>query len=233
MQTILQYFRDFSHLIFPFNCYGCGIALDQEEETVCKLCKNDLPLTKYWMRDDNPVAQLFWGKIKVEQAAALAFFRKGNKVQALMHELKYKGKTEVGELLGEWLGEQLVNSKFDQVDTIVPVPLHAQKRKKRGYNQCDPIALGLGRAMGKDVQMQGIVRLKYNESQTKKGVYDRWLNVKELFRVETPEEFEGKHVLLIDDVVTTGSTLEACAGAILNVPRTKVSIAALGCPAPY
>ncbi len=194
---------------------------------------NDLPLTKYWKRMDNPVEKLFWGKIKIERASSMAFFKKGNKVQKLMHELKYNGAEEVGYILGNRFGECLSDSDLSNVDVIAPVPLHHSKLKKRGYNQCDSIVEGLAEVMQKPVVHQAVRRLKYNESQTRKGVYDRWLNVRELFRVETPECFQHQHVLLVDDVVTTGSTLEACAGAILSVPGAKVSIAALASPAPY
>ena len=233
MSLLIDYFRDFTHLLFPFNCLGCGAALDENENPVCEHCREDLPVTTYWRQQGNSVEKLFWGKIPVEHASAFAFFKKGNNVQRLMHALKYRGHEEVGEILGQWYGEALRETSASEVDVIVPVPLHNQKRKQRGYNQCDSIARGLARVIQRPVISNAVVRLRYNESQTTKGVYERWLNVKELFRVEKPSVLTGRHVLLVDDVVTTGSTLEACAGAILAVPGCKVSVATLACPAPY
>lgn len=233
MSLLVEYLNDFSHLIFPYNCHGCGAALDADEHVICYACIKDLPLTKYWTYDDNPIEHLFWGKIRVERAASFLFFREGNVTQRLIHQLKYKGKTEIGKILGKHFGEHLSETRFAEVDAIIPVPLHKSKLKKRGYNQCDSIAEGLNEALGIEVYDDAISRLKYNESQTKKGAYDRWINVKELFRAEKPELLENKHLLFIDDVITTGSTLEACIGAALAVPGVKVSVATLASPAPY
>lgn len=230
--TLLRYIADFSHLAFPFNCFGCNVALDEGDEPICRLCSASFPLTRYWEHDDNTVEKLFWGKLKIERAAAYVFFSKGGMVQQLIHNLKYNNKTDVGVLMGTWFGQVLNDTFYRDVDVVIPVPLHTSKQKKRGYNQCDYIARGIATAMGKSYNTACVARLRANETQTRKGLYERWINVKELFCVVEPKFIFGKHVLLVDDVVTTGATLEACAGAVLQVPNTKVSIATLACPAP-
>lgn len=232
-QILLEYLVDFSHLVFPFNCFACGIALNAGEKSICNACRNGMPLTKYWLHNDNPVEKLFWAKIPVKQAASFVFFTKGGMMQELIHQLKYKGKTAVGELMGELFAQHLCGTAYEEVDVIVPVPLHVSRQKKRGYNQCEHIANGMAAGLKKNCSPGIVQRVRANETQTRKGVYERWINVQELFRVERPELVAGKHVLLVDDVVTTGSTLEACAGALLQVPGTKVSITTLACPAPY
>lgn len=229
---LLDYFRDFTHLIFPYNCLGCGNALDENELPICDQCRDALPLTNYWNYDDNYVAKLFWGKVQLQHACAYTFFLKQGMVQKLIHELKYKRKSDAGELMGQFFGEKLNDSVYRDIDVVVPVPLHKSREKTRGYNQCDFIAKGIAKSMGKSYNTKILSRIRANETQTRKGVYERWINVQELFQVDQPQFVAGKHVLLVDDVVTTGSTLEACAGAILQVPGAKVSIATLACPSP-
>lgn len=233
MADISKYLSDFSHLAFPFNCLGCDNTLDENEEPICDQCKDALPLTRYWEYPDNEVAKLFWGKIPLTHATSYMYYIKDGLVQQLMHQLKYNGKKEVGSILGQLFGKVLKDSILKGVDVVVPVPLHSEKLKKRGFNQCDFIAAALAIQLEKSYNNRIVQRLRANETQTKKGRYERWINVKELFRVVEPQFVIGKHVLLIDDVVTTGSTLEACADAILQVPDTKVSVATLACPSPY
>lgn len=233
MHPVSRYINDFSHLAFPFNCYGCHKAMEEGESPICGECLDGLPLTKYWEQDDNAVEKLFWGKIQIERACALSFFVKHGIVQELMHQLKYNGKPQVGELMGGFFGKTLKETPYAEIDVVIPIPLHQTKQKKRGYNQCDFIARGIAIELGKSFNLNVVERLRANETQTKKGVYERWINVKELFKVVQPQFVNGKHVLLVDDVVTTGSTLEACADALLQVPGTKVSIATLACPSPF
>lgn len=176
---------------------------------------------------------MFWGRLPLIGATSFLFFMKEGLVQNLMHELKYNGKKEVGLILGQLFGEVLAETEFNEIDVVVPVPLHASRIKKRGYNQCDFIASGISMVLNKSNNNRIIKRLRANETQTKKGRYERWINVQELFRVVEPQFVRGKHILLIDDVVTTGATLEACADALLQVPDTKVSVATIACPSPY
>ncbi len=172
--------------------------------------------------------KLFWGRTNIHSASALYLFNKGSKVQHLIHQLKYRGKKEIGVSLGNYYGRELKASPlFSSVAIVVPVPLHAKKLKKRGYNQSETFAQGLAESLEVENGMDMLVRTHSSQTQTKKSRFDRWKNVEEIFQVTTPEKLEGKHVLLVDDVVTTGSTLEACANKILEVKDTKVSVATI------
>lgn len=222
----------FFHLFLPYWCYGCEAALDEGEANICDHCQQTLPLTHHWRDAENEVQKLFWGKVNIQHAGAMCYFTKGGRVQRIVHALKYDGRTDAGLLMGCLLGKSLLDSDWQMPDAVVAVPLHKTKKRRRGYNQCDFIARGVADAMGLPVVNGALLRLKASESQTRKGVYERWLNVKELFRVATPDALEGKHLLLVDDVVTTGATIEACAGALLLVPGVRVSVAALACPSP-
>ncbi|NQV51855.1 MAG: ComF family protein [Flavobacteriales bacterium] len=210
---------------------GCQAPLDLDEEHICKYCLDHLPTTKYWEHTNNPIEQIFWGKLQVVSAASYLYFSKGGIVQEMLHNLKYKHQLGVGRLLGRHFGTELAKTSFSDIDLIVPVPLHKDKLRKRGYNQCDPIVEGLAEAMDKEYFLHAIERTASNESQTRKGRYERWLNVKSLFKAAQAERIAGKHVLLVDDVVTTGATLEACAAALLEVPEVRVSVASIACPA--
>ena len=229
---LIKYLRDLSHLAFPFNCFGCKSALDEGESPICDDCRAHLPRTHYWRQNENTVERLFWGRIKLVRATSYLFFTKGGIVQEMMHQLKYNSRPEVGQILGGYFGMELDDSWYSDIDVIVPVPLHKDKLKKRGYNQCDSIVVGLAQEMKKSFRLNAVQRIRSNESQTKKGRFERWINVNEHFAVTEPDFLAGKHVLLVDDVVTTGATIEACASAILLVPGAKVSIATIACPNP-
>ncbi|MEQ9187009.1 MAG: phosphoribosyltransferase family protein [Cryomorphaceae bacterium] len=231
MNTIDRCIQDLGNLFFPFQCMGCKGSLDFDEKYICQFCLEHLPTTQYWAQKENPIDRIFWGKLRIAGATSYLYFSKGGVVQEMLHSLKYKHQLGVGRYLGEQFGSQLSESRFADVDLVVPVPLHADKRKKRGYNQCDPIVVGLASSMRTQYCLTAVERIASNESQTRKGRYDRWLNVKSLFRAVKPEVLEGKHVLLVDDVVTTGATLEACAAAILEVPNVHLSLATIACPA--
>ncbi|HBL74453.1 MAG: amidophosphoribosyltransferase [Bacteroidetes bacterium GWF2_42_66] len=228
--NISTYLNDFIELFFPRICLVCGNNLLNREELVCLQCLHELPRTNFHLQERNPVAEIFYGRVQLEAATSFFFFNKGSQYQKLIHALKYKGMKEIGILLGKHFAIDLAkSSSFASVDIICPVPLHPKKEKKRGYNQSEFIALGIAERMEKPLSTDNLARLIYTDSQTRKGRYERWENVEGIFGLNRPDEFEGKHILLIDDVLTTGSTLEACASAILSVTRnTKVSIATLG-----
>jgi len=187
----------------------------------------DLPETNFYREPDNPVAQIFWGRATVEHATAGYFFRKGNRVQNLVHQIKYRGHKEMGVVLGHEMGKTLRDSSFSEIDLIVPVPLHPKKLRKRGYNQSEWIARGVAEALGKPIDAQTLVRRFFTDSQTRKKNYDRWENVGYGFELANTDAFTGRHILIIDDVITTGATLEACIHAILSAPETKTSVATL------
>ena len=180
------------------------------------------------MQAENPVIKLFWGRTNIHSASSLYLFNKGSKVQHLIHQLKYKGKMEIGVSLGKYYGKELKAAPlFSTANIVIPVPLHKKKLKKRGYNQSETFAQGLAEAMNAETSGEILIRTHASTTQTKKSRFERWKNVEEIFKVTSPEKIEGKHVLLVDDVVTTGSTLEACANKILEVPGTKVSVATI------
>lgn len=223
-------FKDLIALVFPNNCAACNATLYRNEKTLCTKCRFDLPKTNFHDFLENPLAKLFWGKLNIEAVTALYHFDKGARVQHLLHELKYKGNTNVGEVLGSILAHDLKKSEqFSSIEGVVPVPLHPKKQRKRGYNQSYFIAKGISETMEIPVMDKSLIRVQHSESQTRKSKFNRWRNVETVFDVKKEETLRGKHILLVDDVITTGSTLEACATQLLKVDGVKVSIAALAC----
>jgi len=222
------WFTDFLNLFYPTVCAACGERLATQEKVICSRCLVDMPKTHFHHHQDNPVSQLFWGRAKVESATALFRFQKGSRFQELLRLLKYKGRKDVGIELGRQLGFELKSSElFNKVEVVIPVPLHPKREKKRGYNQANCIAIGIAESMEIVVQSKNLFRNTATETQTKKSRIERWKNVDSIFSIHQASELENKHVLLVDDVVTTGATLEACAQALLKVSGIKVSIAAL------
>lgn len=228
MNRLQQSLSDVLEFVFPSLCIACGERLVTQEKFVCFACWSDLPRTHFHENPENKVAQLFWGRVNIENATSWYSYKKGSNYQNLIHFTKYKGLKELGYEAGMRYGFELKDSKyFSNIDAIVPVPLHPKKEKKRGYNQCDWIARGLGEALQKEVNSKALYRNIYTGTQTRKNRYERFQNVDGIFSVNHAEDFEGKHILLVDDVVTTGSTLEACAYAFLKIKGVKVSIATL------
>ena len=217
-----------TELMFPRLCVVCGDKLIEQEQCICLHCLHHIPRTNYHLAPDNPVAQLFYGRVPIELATSFFRFSKGSDYQKLLHGLKYKGMMEIGAEIGKHFAIDLMQSpEFSAVDVICPVPLHPMKEKKRGYNQSWWIASGMARQMQKELSDADLKRITATETQTRKNRFERWQNVEGIFELSNPEAFAGKHILLIDDVVTTGSTLEACAQAILSKTDAKVSIATL------
>jgi ComF family protein len=215
-------------LLYPRLCIVCGDKLIEQENCICLYCLHHIPRTNFHLEPDNPVARLFYGRVNIEQATSFFYFSKGSKYQTLLHNLKYKGMKEIGEEIGKHFGTDLSQStEFNSVDIICPVPLHPSKEKKRGYNQSWWIASGIAKQLNKELSSNNLQRLTATETQTRKSRFDRHLNVDGIFELKNPEAFSGKHILLVDDVVTTGATLEACAIAILTATNAKVSIATL------
>lgn len=227
MRTITNYLNDFFNLFFPNICVACNSHLINQETLICTKCLYNLPKTKFHLDIDNPVAKLFWGRTKIEYATAFFYFTKGSKYQDMMHKFKYHNAKEIGYVLGKYFGSSIKESVFTEVDSIIPVPLHKSKLQKRGYNQSEWIGKGLAEALGKPLDVVSLQRKIATETQTRKSRYERFKNVDKIFQIENPKQILGKHILLVDDVVTTGSTLEACANAILEVEGVKVSIATL------
>ena len=228
MKRVWQGVSDVLELVFPELCITCGARLASQEKYVCFNCWHDLPITNFHKTKDNKVAQLFWGRVELENATAFFSYKKGSKYQQILHFTKYKGLKELGFETGRKYGFALSESaSFSEIDYIVPVPLHPKKQKQRGFNQSTWIAKGIASVLQKPVSENNLYRKVYTSTQTRKNRFERWKNVDGIFDIKNPEEFSSKHILLIDDVVTTGATLEACAMHLLKLPNTKVSIACL------
>lgn len=228
----MSLFYDFVCLIYPRICDACNASLLQHEEILCTVCQQQLPKTNYHLDDDNPLAKNFWGKVPIAHVAALYHFKKGGNVQHLIHQFKYKGITEIGTYLGESYGKDLLQSAFiKDVDVVIPVPLHKRKKRKRGFNQSEIFAKGLSKAMQIPCDTKTLVRTTASKTQTKKSRFKRWENVKEIFAITDTVSLKGKHILLVDDVITTGATIEACVNQLLTISDVKISVAALACTA--
>lgn len=221
-------FRDFIDLIYPETCVACGIHLTRLEKTICTACLYNLPVTKFHTMKDNPVEQVFWGRTDIFSATAFCYFVKDGKLQKILHALKYLNRQDVGEEMGRQFGNVLLESdRFCTIDAIVPVPLHPKKQRLRGYNQSLSIATGLSQSLNTEVK-DALKRVLFNPTQTKKGRYERWENVAGIFELNPEYNLQNMHVLLVDDVMTTGSTLEAAIVALQKIPNIKVSLGVLG-----
>ncbi len=224
---VKELYSNFIDLVFPPVCSSCGQLLVQGEKYICTKCLLEMPKTNYHLHKDNPVAEALWGRAKIENATALYFFESGSKYQNLIHNIKYKGQKETAYGMGLLFGKEIMESDFKNIDLIIPVPLHRAKRRKRGFNQSEWIAKGLSESMGKPLETGLLYRQKSNPSQTRKNRYERWENVEDIFSIRNNEALSGKHILLVDDVLTTGSTIDACANVLLKQQDVKLSVAVL------
>ncbi len=226
MRTTL--FNNLLSLFYPRLCVGCGEALQQHEEHLCLHCRMHLPETNFHKQKDNPLVNIFAGRVRVREVASLLYYKKGNAVQQILHALKYKGKKELGAYLGEYYGKMLIQeARFQSVDFIIPIPLHPKKQRKRGYNQSEWIAKGLSAGMGIPYRNDVLIRAQFTDTQTRKSRFNRWENVKEVFEAVPDETVQGKHLLVCDDVLTTGATMEAAIQKLLTIPGVTVSVVTL------
>jgi ComF family protein len=211
--------------MYPNLCLICGENLMKNEDYLCMNCLHQIPKTNYHLLPENPIEKRFWGKADVFRATSFFFFQKGSLFQKLIHELKYNGNKEIGESLGKYAGADLISSAdFCTIDMIVPVPLHPKKFAKRGYNQSEWIGKGLSSVLQKPQITNNLVRIKENTTQTKKLVYERFENTEGIFDLKDNLMFCNKHILLVDDVLTTGSTLEACVHALEKTENKNIKI---------
>ncbi len=195
---------------------------------MCLDCVNDLPHTDFALHANNPVEKTFWGRIPIVAGTSEFYFSKDSIIQNLIHEFKYKGNRKVGLYLGNMIGRSLLTTnRFSGINTLVPLPLFSQKEYKRGYNQSHVLCEGISEIMNIPITSKNVVRILHTDTQTKKGRIERWENVEKSFSVLDPDMLKGKHILLVDDVITTGATIEACGSAILKVEGVQLSIASL------
>lgn len=218
--------RNLIFFFFPPCCEVCGCLLVEGEKLICSYCLADMPRTFFTSHEDNPVARIFWGRIRVIYATAYMHFFKGSRYQSLLHQLKYHGRDDIGLYLGQLFGAGLSATVFAKATLITPVPLHPKKQKKRGYNQSEKIAQGMGQALGIPISSGLLYRKEFTGTQTAKGRYERFVNMQDKFGIRPGTMIENKTILLVDDVVTTGATLEACASVLIDA-GASVMIAVL------
>lgn len=228
MFVFKQLLTDFFNLLFPDTCHGCGRQLYHGEDQLCTHCIYDLSYTDFHLYPENKVARLFWGRLHCHSAMAMLYFKKGSRLQQLIHSLKYKGQSGIGIKFGEILGERLLAANaFCTADLIIPVPLHKKRLNSRGYNQSECIANGMAQMMHLPLNTTQLIRHMATGTQTRKNRYNRFENMQEVFAVTDPATLKNRHVLLVDDVITTGATLEACGQVLLEAGVKKLSIVAL------
>jgi ComF family protein len=219
--------ESFLPLLFPHVCAGCGSDILNRDMQLCLRCLDRLRETHFELYANNPVEKIFWGRLQLEAATAQYYFSKGSMVQELMHQFKYKQNKELGLQLGRMMGEQLIESGRFFPDILLPLPLFPAKEKRRGYNQAEVLCQGMSESMGIPVLNQVIIRPHHTETQTRKGRVERWQNIEGKFILKDPSAIENKHVLLVDDVITTGATLESCGEELLKAKNLMLSVATL------
>ncbi|MBS1600185.1 MAG: ComF family protein [Bacteroidetes bacterium] len=221
--------NSFSHIFFPHICVGCGTDLIDDSQLICLHCMHKLPVTHFELHANNPIEKIFWGRAPIQSASAQYYFTKNSILQQILHQFKYEGKKQIGTYFGKIIGETLSKSnRFNNLDALVPLPLFASKERKRGYNQATVLADGISSVIKVPVLNNCIERISATETQTLKNRMERWHNISGKFRLKNKEHLIGKHILLVDDVITTGATLDACANEFLK-EEIRVSIVTLAC----
>lgn len=223
IHSIKEYISDFVHFFYPMLCDSCKTPLMKNEKHLCLTCHIDLPFTPFKSSSENEMTKLLWGRVQIKYANALLLFKKNGMAQTLMHEIKYNGNQELAVYLGELLAQKISDEKL-LFDIVIPVPLHKNKLKKRGFNQSAKIAEGFSKISCVPIEFNGITRIVNTETQTKKKRFERWENTEGKFHVSEPHLFENKRVVLIDDVITTGATIEACCNELIKAGATEISI---------
>ncbi|QXP71376.1 ComF family protein [Polaribacter sp. R2A056_3_33] len=221
----MRILKDLFNLFYPKLCANCDNQLTKNENAICTFCRHDLPLTNFTNYSENKITKTFYGRITIEKAYSLLFYRKIGITKKLIHELKYKGNEEIGMFFGNWLGEMLIeNNEFSAIDVIVPVPLHPKKRRERGYNQVSKFGESLSNHLNKTFVEDILLRTSSSKTQTFKARFERFNNNDTKFQLSNITALKNKHILLIDDVITTGATLEACAKELQKTEGVKISI---------
>ena len=229
MRALLSLLADALGLVYPNVCLTCGRSLPAGVRYMCPSCLFDMPRTRFHEDAGNPLAMIFWGRVRLEHAAAWFYYFKGSRYPRLIHTMKYAGRKEIGYELGRMYALEIQGSSFAQAELLIPVPLHPWRQRKRGFNQSEWIGRGMAESMQIPMDAGNLYRAVNTKTQTKKTRLERWQNVEHVFRIRNPHALAGKHVLLVDDVVTTGATVEACATVLLQCEGVRVSVAALGC----
>lgn len=228
MPALQSAIHNILHLFFPHVCVGCGSDILDQSHYLCLKCITNLPSTNFFNQHGNPVEKTFYGRLAVKAGGAAYFFTENSIIENLVYELKYKGNKEIGYYLGKLIGNLLQETNWiADVDIMVPLPLNVKREKRRGYNQATALCKGIASVINKPFLDKAVIRTVYTETQTQKGRVTRWQNMQNVFAVAEPTLIQDKHILLVDDVITTGASLEACGAEILKVSGTSLSIATL------
>jgi len=216
------------NLFFPKVCLGCNTYLVDNESYICTNCRHELPLTNFHLDNNDALVNVFYGRVKLEHATALMHFSKKGIVQQLMHNLKYRGHQEVGLFMGKWLGEELKTiGAYQQIDVVVPVPLHSSKLRQRGYNQVTKFGEELAKALEIEFNSKVLQKTMATKTQVFKDRLLRTSGNNATFNLSENQTLKGKHILLVDDIITTGATIESCVNALLTIEGVKISVAAM------
>jgi ComF family protein len=220
--------NDFLSLIYPRYCEACEALLYKHERVICNKCALGLPKSNFHLNNKNPIVMALGGRVPLQGASSLFVFEKDGKVQNLLHALKYENQQIIGELMGQTFYKDLKNSGFfEGIEFVIPIPLHKKKQKARGYNQSECFAKGISEKSGIPLDTINFTREVETSTQTKKGKAERWANVKDAFSLKDVEAFKNKHILLVDDVITTGATIEGAWQALKDVEGIKISVASI------
>ncbi len=220
--------KSLTNLFFPKVCYACLNLLQDNEATICVDCRHDLPITNFHFNNDESVKKVLYGRVNIENGTSLLRFEKKSNVQRLIHGLKYRGYEDIGFSLGNWLGNELKTIEaYKNIDIVIPVPLHKKKLHERGYNQVTKFGQQIALALNANYFEDVLTKITNTKSQTKKSRFSRWKHSDELFSLNNTNIIENKHILLVDDIITTGATLEACASVLQQAKNIKISVATI------
>ncbi|WP_062054028.1 ComF family protein [Aquimarina longa] len=220
--------RDLAYLFYPIHCAACNNPLHKNERILCTYCRHELPLGNFHNVNAKKIEKVFYGRIKIENATSLFIFHKDSLVQNLIHNLKYRGQEEIGEELGKWLGRELSQIRdYKSIDFIVPVPLHKKRLQERGYNQVEKFGIEIAKKLNAEYINSVLKKKSYTKKQSKRGRFNRWTNTVETFDTQNESLLINKHILLVDDIVTTGATIESCVNALKPISGIKISIATM------
>jgi ComF family protein len=228
ISNLSKILNDVNTFVVPETCFGCNTVLYRGEHLLCAFCRNELPLTEFTFTEENQADRLFYGNSGVQKAATLFYYRENGMVQQLIHSLKYRGMEKIGVAFGAWYGGLLCRDEgLRDIDYVLPVPLHRKKKRKRGYNQCAGFGREVAGALGARFSETLLLRRESSPTQTSKNRWRRWKGTKGAFHAPQPHKLEGKRILLVDDVITTGATLGACCEALNPIGHRGIYIAAM------